>query len=238
MPKDPSASSTTTATTGSGSPSSASAAGRAQEMRARLGVQRDAEELLVEASQLRRSAAQDADAIVAEAETLATQLVAEAQERADGILARAYNEAEDLQRHTEEERARIRDEVVAAGRAEIEEFRTRSAGSLDRAEGGLRQLAPTLEDAVTTVAAVLLSLEELRAGPVEGSQLAVPALPTAIETTTGTGVAADTEQDADDEADRAEAMVAEGAPPTRSTVTRADDPEARPLGWLFRASQS
>ena len=97
------------------------------------------------------AAAADADVIVAEAESVAEQLLTEAreaadkltteaQERADGILARAYFEAEDLQRHTEEERARIREEVQSAGRAEIEDFRTRSAGLLDNAEDGLRDV--------------------------------------------------------------------------------------------------
>jgi vacuolar-type H+-ATPase subunit H len=199
-------------------------------MRERLGAQRVADDLLAEASQLRGAAAADAHEIVAEAESVAEQLVteareaaekltAEAQERADGILARAYFEAEDLQRHTEEERARIRDEAHAASRAEIEAFRTRSAGILDSAEGGLRELAPSLEDAVATVVGVLRSLDELRNGPPDEQpvtddqppvgELSVPPEPTATEE-----------------------PVARGGP-----TVRIDDPEARPLGWLFRASQ-
>lgn len=208
----------------------ASASERAEALRERLGAQRVADDLLAEASQLCGAAAADADGIVAEAESVAEQLLAEAreaadkltteaQERADGILARAYFEAEDLQRHTEEERARIGEEVRSASRAEIEEFRTRSAGFLDSAEGGLRELAPSLEDAVATVVGVLRSLDELRNGPPdEGAvtddepslrELSVPSEPIA-----------------------AEEKVARGG----STV-RLDDPEARPLGWLFRASQ-
>lgn len=233
MPEDVSKQSPMIAQAGVGGPGSETATDRAQAMRARLGVQREAEELLSQASKLRQSAAADADIIVAEAETLATQLVTEAretadrlaiegQERADGILARARLEADDLQRHTDEERARIRDEVLAVGRAEIEEFRTRSAGLLDEAEGRLRQLAPSLEDAVATVVEALRSLEELRNGGTDEK-------PGALELSAGTdtGPAADVRA-----VDDAEAMVAEGAP-----AASPDDPDARPLGWLFRASQ-
>jgi vacuolar-type H+-ATPase subunit H len=235
MPKEPSVSTTTTAEP------AASASDRAREMRARLGAQRDAEEMLAEASQLRHAAAEEAGVIVAEAEALSEQLVTEAreaadklateaQERADGILARAYYEAEDLQRHTEEERARIRDEVQSAGRAEIEAFRARSAGLLDDAEHGLRELAPNLEDAVATVVGALRSLDELRNGP--------PAEPAADKKRAALAQSAAPEpvSDVDPEAegdDDSVAMVAEGAP-----ATRLDDTDARPLGWLFRASQA
>lgn len=184
----------------------ASASERAQAMRERLGTQRVADDLLAEASQLRGAAAADADVIVAEAESVAEQLLAEAreaadkvtteaQERADGILARAYFEAEDLQRHTEEERSRIRAEVQTAGRAEIEDFRTRSAGLLDTAEEGLR--------------GVLRSLEELRNGPSEE-----------------TPAAAD------------EPSVVRELPSAPMPEPSPDDPEARPLGWLFRTTQA
>ena len=227
-----------------------SASDRAQAMRARLGAQRDAEDLLAEASELRRAAAEDADHIVADAETVAEQLVSEAREaadklareagaaadkltteakeRADGIFARARLEADDLQRHTEEERARIREEVLAAGRAEIEEFRNRSAALLAGAEDGLRQIAPSLEAAVTTVAETLRSLEQLRDGgsAVTGGQqaaLVLASVPVGDDAVDGTN----------DAAESADAMVAEGAPPAAG-----DDPDARPLGWLFRASQS
>ncbi|GAA4752286.1 hypothetical protein GCM10023350_41940 [Nocardioides endophyticus] len=201
-------------------------------MRERLGAQRVADDLLAEASQLRGAAAADADVIVAEAESVAEQLLAEAreaadkltteaQERADGILARAYFEAEDLQRHTEEERARIREEVQTAGRAEIEDFRARSAGLLDNAEDGLRDLAPSLEDAVATVVGVLRSLDELRNGPSQETSATaeepdVRELPGAPELEPGH-----------------QEMISEGAP-----AARQDEPEARPLGWLFRSSQA
>jgi vacuolar-type H+-ATPase subunit H len=201
-------------------------------MRERLGAQRNADELLAEASKLRGAAAADADVIVAEAEGLAEQLLTEAreaadkltteaQERADGILARAYFEAEDLQRHTEEERARIRDEVQAAGRAEIEDFRTRSAGLLDNAEGGLRDLAPSLEDAVATVVGVLRSLDELRNGPSE--QGSAPVDEPTVRELAG----------APDAGTEPEETPAETVP-----VAANEDPEARPLGWLFRTSQA
>jgi vacuolar-type H+-ATPase subunit H len=216
MPKDSSVS-TSTAKSASGGEPAASATERAQAMRERLGAQRNADELLAEASQVRGAAAADADVIVSEAETLAEQLLAEAreaadqlttqaQERADGILARAYYEAEDLQRHTEEERARIREEVQAASRVEIEEFRTRSAGLLDSAEDGLRE--------------VLRSLDELRQGPADGPVL------------TGGGVQRELSGAPEPDAGVAE-MVSEGSPEARH-----EDPEARPLGWLFRASQA
>lgn len=232
MPKDQSVSSSTRPKTGPDSEPESSATERAQAMRERLGAQRNADELLAEASKLRGAAAADADVIVAEAEGVAEQLITEAretadkltteaQERADGILARAYFEAEDLQRHTEEERARIREEVQAAGRAEIEDFRTRSAGLLDNAEGGLRDLAPSLEDAVATVVGVLRSLDELRNGPSEeppagADEPAVRELPGAAEP---------------------EPVPAETAAET-APIARHDDPEARPLGWLFRTSQA
>lgn len=236
MPKDPSVSSSTTAKTGPDSAPSSSASERAQAMRERLGTQRNADELLAEASKLRGAAAADADVIVSEAESLADQLLTEAreaadkltteaQERADGILARAYYEAEDLQRHTEEERARIREEVEALGRAEIEEFRTRSAGLLDHAEHGLRDLAPSLEDAVATVVAVLHSLDELRNGPAEDAD--DKQAPDAEPITTRELPAVPELEPGHDE------MVAEGGPPSSD-----DDPEARPLGWLFRSSQA
>lgn len=243
MPKDPSS---TNATTGPGTKSVAttttssagSATERAQDMRTRLGAQREAEEMLAEASSLRRTAAQEAETIVAEAEALATQLVtearesaeqlaAEAKERADGILARAYYEAEDLQRHTEEERARIREEVVAAGRAEIEEFRTRSADALGTAEAGLSRLAPSLEGAVATVSEVLRSLEVLRNGPGEVEE---PAAPAALQPrTSGSETAADVTETPQESAEPA----AEAG-----SATKPEDAEARPLGWLFRASQT
>jgi vacuolar-type H+-ATPase subunit H len=201
-------------------------------MRERLGAQRVADDLLAEASQLRGAAAADADVIVAEAESVAEQLLTEAreaadkltteaQERADGILARAYYEAEDLQRHTEEERARIREEVQSAGRAEIEDFRTRSAGLLDNAEDGLRDLAPTLEDAVATVVGVLRSLVELRNGPSEDAPS------TAEEPEVRELAGAPVPEPGPEE------RVAESAP-----AARQDNPEARPLGWLFRTSQA
>ncbi len=194
----------------------ASAFERAQAMRERLGTQRVADDLLAEASQLRGAAAADADVIVAEAESVAEQLLAEAreaadkltteaQERADGILARAYFEAEDLQRHTEEERSRIREEVQTAGRAEIEDFRTRSAGLLDTAEAGLR--------------GVLRSLDELRNGPSEETPEAADE-PEVRELTSAP------------EASAPEMAAAD------ATATRHDDPEARPLGWLFRTTQA
>ncbi|WP_345519291.1 hypothetical protein [Nocardioides conyzicola] len=231
-------------------------------MRARLGAQRDAEELLVEASKLRGTAAEDADVIVAEAEALADQLLAEAraaadqvtadameaaaklateaQERADGILARAYYEAEDLQRHTEEERARIREEVISSTRAEIEEIRTRSEHLLETAEGGLRRIGPSLESAVTAVSEVLSSLEELRDGPADlverpaGKPVAKTLARTPSRTPSRTSATRSVPEPEESETTLdAEAMVAEGAPPSRH-----DDPEARPLGWLFRASQA
>jgi vacuolar-type H+-ATPase subunit H len=187
----------------------ASASERAQAMRERLGAQRVADDLLAEASQLRGAAAADADSIVAEAESVAEQLLTEAreaadkltteaQERADGILARAYFEAEDLQRHTEEERARIREEVQSAGRAEVEDFRTRSAGLLDSAEDGLRD--------------VLRSLDELRNGPSE--ETSAPAEEPEVRELTG------------------------AAEPELDPQPEPGDPEARPLGWLFRTSQA
>jgi cell division septum initiation protein DivIVA len=233
MPNDVSKQSPMIAKAGAGDDAAGSAAEQAQAMRAKLGVQRENEKLTAEASELKRAAADEADTIVAAAEALATQLVdearqtaealaSEAHERADGIVARARFEADDLQQHTEEMRARIQDEALAASRAEIEEFRSRTAGLVDDAESGLRQLAPDLEGAVATVVEVLRSLEELRTGRTVDTKPAAlgrsggPELHSVQDHTT-----ADTE-----------AMVAEGAPPTS-----AEDPDARPLGWLFRASE-
>ena len=64
MPKDPS----DTLRSPDRATSRRAATERAQAMRERLGAQRDADELLAEASQLRGAAAADADVIVAEAE--------------------------------------------------------------------------------------------------------------------------------------------------------------------------
>jgi vacuolar-type H+-ATPase subunit H len=237
MPKEPSV--PTPAMPASGDPEAGSATDQAQAMRSRLGAQREADEILAEASQLRGTAAEDAERIVAEAEALAAQLVeearasaesltneareaaerltTEAQERSDGILARAWFEAEDLQRHTEEERARIRDEVLAEGRAEIQEFRTRTVGLLDDAESGLRDVAPSLEAAVATVAGVLRSLDELRNGPGE---------PAAAEPAAGSPAA------------RELASAPDTSPAAEPPAVDDGNGEARPLGWLFRASQS
>jgi hypothetical protein len=234
MPKEPSTPPSKTSTTASEDQAENTAAHQAQAMRARLGAQRDAEEILAEAAGRRQAAAEEADTIVAAAEALATQLVAEAteaaekltteaqqaaekatteaQERADGILARAYFEAEDLQRHTEEERARIREEVTAAGLAEIESFRERSVGLLDRAEGGLRT--------------ALRSLEELRSDPADRAD----------DDTRAVAELASAPDSAPEDAAVAKTAAAEAA--DRSTTPRHDDPEARPLGWLFRASQA
>lgn len=105
---------------------------RAHELRASLGVRKDAETMLAEASRVRQEAASAADAMVAEAQELSAQLVAEsrraaeqtdtdARERADSILARARGEAEEVA-----DRARATaDAIRTAAEAEIEEHRRR-----------------------------------------------------------------------------------------------------------------
>jgi vacuolar-type H+-ATPase subunit H len=231
MPNDVSKQSPMIAKAGAvdGAGGSGTAAAQAQAMRAQLGVQRDNEKLLAEASEIKRAAADEADAIVAAAEALAARLVTEAREsaealtveareRADGIVARSRLEADELQRHTEAERSRIREEVLAAGRAEIEEFRTRTAGLLDDAEGGLRQVGPSLEGAVSTLVEVLRSLEQVRNG---GS-----------------------DPEASGRSGEARALVAapdgdgqQGPADQAADPTAPHDPDARPLGWLFRATQ-
>ncbi|MFC6344641.1 hypothetical protein ACFP8W_21855, partial [Nocardioides hankookensis] len=99
----------------------------------------------------------------------------------------------------------------------------------DSAQDGLTRLAPSLEGAVATVAEVLRSLDELRNGPAE------------LETTTPAVLEQQTPvADADTvEAEQTEAEQTEVEPATGVTSeAKPEDTEARPLGWLFRASQT
>ncbi|HEU5038707.1 MAG TPA: hypothetical protein VFT70_17000 [Nocardioides sp.] len=219
---------------GSGQPSRSE---RAQEMRAALGVRQEAEALLAEASQLRQRAAADADAMVADAETLASelveeassrseQLVAEAQERADGIVARARAEADELEEKTESERERLRAEVTAALEAEVAAERDRVAAVLGQARAALRELAPLLTAAGTTVGEVVGSLD-LLAGDAPGD---------ASGDVTGDATGA-LEDAPGVETAPMPAGPQEVAAPAADAPAGENPEDARPLGWLFRNSQ-
>ncbi|WP_372735275.1 hypothetical protein [Nocardioides sp.] len=120
---------------------------RAQELRASLGVRKDADAMLVEASKMRQEAAIAADAIVGEAQDLSSQLLGEAsrsaaritteaQQCAEELLARARSEAEEItararvlaettraqsENDVEEHRRRVRAEVMAQVEREMAE---------------------------------------------------------------------------------------------------------------------
>ena len=181
---------------GSAEATPGSASERAQTLRASLSVRRDAESLFAEASQLRRAAAAEADAMVAEAELLAEQLIAEstqtasrttaeATERAEELVKRARTEAaeltlnaraqaaeltlrarkevEEFERQIEQERAKLRTEVMKESRAEIEAIRQRSDMVLNDIEAGVRGMGPKLEGAMNVLIDVMRSLEQERA---------------------------------------------------------------------------
>ena len=103
---------------------------------------------------------------------------------------------------------------------------------LDHAEVGLRAAGVRASRTPSRPSPRCCSaLEELRdRADGAGSKHAVPE-PSRRRPTRPRGAGVDVDVDADGDA---EAMVAEGGPPAR----RPDDPEARPLGWLFRASQA
>ncbi|MGB0100762.1 MAG: hypothetical protein WBP61_10830 [Nocardioides sp.] len=209
---------------------SAPAGERAKEMRAGLAVRREAESLLAQASELRQSAAADADTMVTDAEALAAELLADAraeserlvaaaQERADGIVARARAEADELNDQIRRERDQVRAQVAQAVRADV-----------DHAHAGLQSVSPVLEDAITAVGDALASLAVLRgedwtppaaieaSEPVEAEPVvAVPAAP------------AEEIEVVDPREDAPVSLPASGAPGA------GDD--TRPLGWLFRSSQ-
>ncbi len=128
-------------------PGSGDATVRAQELRASLGVRKDADAMLVEASKMRQEAAIAADAIVGEAQDLSSQLLGEAsrsaaritteaQQCAEELLARARSEAEEItararvlaettraqsENDVEEHRRRVRAEVMAQVEREMAE---------------------------------------------------------------------------------------------------------------------
>lgn len=277
-------------------PAAGTTSERATAMRATLGARRDAESLLAEASALRRTAANDADSMVAEAETLAEQLTSEAgqgaekttveaNERADAILAharaeavestlraraeaeevvaRAKAEAAELTANTDAERdtmrAEITVEVERANRADSEDLHARSDTLLRQVELDVHGLGPALEGAMSVVADAIGSLEKLRAvTPGEAPDVAeLPRAPEAAGAPATMAPIRDGEQapatsaeplraDAATSAELARgvgvgelATVGPGAgTPERVSTPQGDDAGARPLGWLFRASQS
>ncbi|WP_372728597.1 hypothetical protein [Nocardioides sp.] len=175
-------------------------------MRASLTARGDAEALLAEASQARRAAASDAEAMVAEAEALAEQLVAEAKEvsarasgeareRSEGILSRARQEAaeitsaakaelEELHRTVDEERLRLRAEV----RAELEATRDRSLALADDIETRVGSLRPTFQRALDSIGELVSVAEKLReeANSIELSETPAPSVPVAAAASAST----------------------------------------------------
>ncbi|WP_028642311.1 hypothetical protein [Nocardioides sp. URHA0020] len=196
-------------------------------MRARLGAQREAEEMLAEASRLRGSAAADAGVIVADAEAVAADVLTEARAEAARLTAEATERA---------------DEILAQAWFDAEDLRARSAGMLQQAEDGLRQLTPNLQDAIATVTEVVGSLEQLRTGPVDGStraKVAVLQLASTPDTTPDTTPDIATDTAPEPSATAVDVVtVGDDVVPEGGQSTTAPDPEARPLGWLFRASHA
>lgn len=196
---------------------------RAQEMRATLAVRRETESMLAEASELRQRAATDADAMVTEAEALATELVGEARseaerlvaaakERADGIVARARADADEMQESIEREREQLRAQVVDAVRADVE-----------RAHDGLHAVTPALETAISAVAGALSGLEVLREAEW------TPGL--VLEAVGPQTVSSSVVELVDPEHEDRERVL----PPPGTAGEDGDD--ARPLGWLFRSTE-
>jgi F0F1-type ATP synthase membrane subunit b/b' len=211
---------------------------RAQEMRAGLAVRRQAEALLAEAGDLRKRAAADADAMVADAETMANELVAEARaesertvaagkERADGILARARAEADEIRDQMEQERARLREAAAAAVAADV-----------DRAHERLTAAGPVLEGAAAAAAELLEALSALRAGDEPITARLERLAPQVVAIEQGEVVEGVVEPP------RVSAAAGEDAAVDEAGVTP-DGPEGplvaedgRPLGWLFRSGQA
>jgi hypothetical protein len=183
---------------------------RAQDMRASYSLRREAETLLGEASQLRRRAADEADEIVAEAETLSNEMLAEAraegeqlvrqaQERADGLIARATDEADRI-------------------RSTVEREQLRSTAALEEADRLLGSLAPALEESAVTVASLRETVRELRGG---GGQVVIAGVVRMPQGPQDVAVAVVEDEPSE--------------PAPGITPTGPEDP--RPLGWLFRTSQ-
>jgi vacuolar-type H+-ATPase subunit H len=219
--------------TGATTPSDAggSAGNRAQEMRGTLKVRQEAEALFAEATQLRQRAVADADAMVAEAESLAGELVyearneaqrlvAEAQERAEGIVAVARTEAEEMREETEREREQLREAVADAVRADVE-----------RAHGGLTAVTPALEEAIGAVSGALAALEVLR-----GDDW-TPRRTAALEPV-GPQTVADPSEEPDEEDVTRITSLADAAGTEPDAGGEGEDGDARPLGWLFRSTQA
>jgi colicin import membrane protein len=174
-----------------------SAGDLAADLRAQLGARQEVETLLAEASEARRTAAAEADDILAQAQRVADELTegvrldaeretAAARERAAGIVAQAKAEADEILGKVEAESASAR----AAADAEMQEYREQArvvAADEARAQfDGLRsetaQLFADLEqrfgtvqsamsDAETAVRDTLERLDELRTTP--GEELAI-----------------------------------------------------------------
>jgi len=222
------------ATEPSGSGIGSTAGDRAQEMRGTLKIRQEAEALLAEANKLRQRAVADADAMVAEAETLAGELVyearntsqrivAEAQERAEGIVAVARSEADEMRRETDREREQIRSAVADAVRADVE-----------RAHDGLRAVTPTLEETIGAVTGALAALEVLR-GEDWTPRLALERVGPQTVADPGTEQPEPEDLDETGAGDEAATTIT-SLPPDAMDADGTDD--ARPLGWLFRSPQA
>ncbi|GAB2459237.1 hypothetical protein GCM10027062_43850 [Nocardioides hungaricus] len=182
---------------------------RAQELRTELGVRREADELLAEASQARQRAAAEADALIAQAEAVSEDLVAEARAEAEQLVRQAQERA---------------DGIVGQAQAEADRIRGGSTGALNEAERRLGDLVPMLSQAAAAVAEVRDAVVATRgAGSTQATIAVLEHLPQGPQ---DVGVVAEDGSDGEDRDGRAN-----GVPAAAS----GDDP--RPLGWLFRSAQ-
>lgn len=209
-------------------------------LRAELAARRAASEIVAEANRMSDQTAVDAEAMIAEAESLAAELVDGARRRADAILAHARAEASSLT------------DGAAAERSEMAELRTRVEALVAQIGGGLGDLSTLLSTGTRAQAvAVPASWDddlEVQDEPDprtrESSLYAVASLPTGVHPT---HEELGEDDRADDEVDRRpvprpEPEAAREFDRVIETATqheRSDDLEdagndPRPLGWLFR----
>lgn len=150
---------------------------RAESFRATLGARQEADAILAEVADVRRRAAEDAERLVGQAETLAADLTrqaqaaaeqttAEARERADGILARAREAADEVadqaRRDAEEARAQFQAELEAENRARLHGVRHRAEELLTGIDVIVRGLGSALQQAEGSVFEMERSLTHLR----------------------------------------------------------------------------
>lgn len=128
-----------------------SASQRAEALRGNLQGLRDVDELLAEASGLKRDAAAEAERLVAEAQALAADVIGEAEGRAAAIILDA--------------------------RAAAEATSVRTVSALGEIEAGVRELGSHLEGALRSLDTLVETLQAARTGSSPVARLAQATLP-------------------------------------------------------------